>query len=83
VLTSRGDFAPFPGFGLAVRVGDSDVAFATALLASDTREQIARDPRVLKVGPVSILEPDGDTVMQSVSYTPIAGPSTTLAAPVT
>lgn len=83
VLTSRGDFAPFPGFGLAVRVGDSDVAFATALLASDTREQIARDPRVLKVGPVSISEPDGDTVMQNVSYTPIAGPSTTLAAPVT
>jgi len=78
VLTERGDFGPFPGLGLIARIGDDDADFSAALLASDTRAQLERDRRVLQVGPVTVAEVDGGTVLQSVPYQPVAGAETTL-----
>jgi hypothetical protein len=80
LLTEQGESWILPTYGLPLRVGGVGAPRESAYLAAQVSDQLRQDARVREVNSVEVLS-EGDLVAVSVTFTPIAGSTTTITTP--
>ena len=80
LLTEQGESWILPTYGLPLRVGGVGSPRESAYLAAQVSDQLRQDARVREVNSVEVLS-EGDLVAVSVTFTPIAGSTTTITTP--
>lgn len=82
LTTELGDYGAFPALGFPIRIGQSNANVSRADLASRIADQMLRDPRTRRVGPVQVelLGVDGFTI--GIELFPVVGEGVQVALPV-
>lgn len=82
LTTELGDYAAFPALGFPIRIGQSNANVSRADLASRIADQMLRDPRTRRVGPVQVepLGADGFTI--AIELFPVVGEGVQVTLPV-
>jgi hypothetical protein len=81
LTTPLGDYAVFPLLGLPLRLGQSNADVSRADIASRTAAQMLRDPRVARVGEISVAVTDGDRYTLAVALHPVIGDGVQVSVP--
>ena len=82
LTTPLGDYGAFPYVGLSIQLGQSNATISNADVASRTSEQLLRDPRVRRVGPIEVTEVNGDRYTLAIEVFPVIGDGVQVAVPV-
>jgi len=81
LFATQGSSSYFPSYGLPEMVGTPSSAASAGWLASQLYQQLTRDPRILDMTKLSIID-EGDTLSAQVEVTPIIGETLNVIAPI-